>query len=101
MPSRPTREPNVIALVDLLAVLVILLLSGIAMYVTYPHPGLAQPLTVAAGVGAALLAAVGRLCSAAAQPTRNQKGSGARSPCAARPRSLAPLCATAEMGLWR
>ncbi|GAA3908910.1 hypothetical protein GCM10023084_71400 [Streptomyces lacrimifluminis] len=59
MPSRPTREPNVMALLGLLAVLVIILTSGIAMYVTYQHPTLAQPLTVAAGVAAVLLTAVG------------------------------------------
>ncbi|MFC8201510.1 hypothetical protein ACFUTV_39875 [Streptomyces sp. NPDC057298] len=59
MPSRPTREPNVMALVSLLAVLVILSISGFAMYVAYQHPVLAQPLAVATGVCAALLAAVG------------------------------------------
>ncbi|MBA2811563.1 hypothetical protein E0500_030610 [Streptomyces sp. KM273126] len=59
MPSRPTREPNVMVLLGLLAVLVILMISGIAMYVTYQHPALAQPLTVAVGVAAVLLTAVG------------------------------------------
>lgn len=47
------------ALVSLLAVLVILSISGFAMYVAYQHPALAQPLAVATGVCAALLAAVG------------------------------------------
>ncbi|MER5224592.1 hypothetical protein [Streptomyces flaveus] len=42
-----------------MAVLVILLTSGIAMYVTCQHPVLAQPFTVAAGVAAVLIAAVG------------------------------------------
>ncbi|MFB7329438.1 MULTISPECIES: hypothetical protein [unclassified Streptomyces] len=39
--------------------LAILAISGIALYVTYQHPALAQPLTVAAGVATVLLAAVG------------------------------------------
>ncbi|MFE9989786.1 hypothetical protein ACFYRK_23330 [Streptomyces sp. NPDC005381] len=59
MSSRPTREPNVMALIALLTVLMILSISGIALYVTYQHPQLAQPMAVATGVGAALLAAVG------------------------------------------
>ncbi|WP_431995502.1 hypothetical protein [Streptomyces griseoflavus] len=58
MPS-PSRDPNVLALLGLVAVLAILAISGIALYVTYQHPALAQPLTVAAGVAAVLLTAVG------------------------------------------
>jgi hypothetical protein len=42
-----------------MAVLVILMISGIALYVTYQHPVLAQPLTVAIGTAAVLLTAVG------------------------------------------
>ncbi|MGW5658447.1 hypothetical protein [Streptomyces humi] len=59
VPSRPNRDLNVLALLGLVAILVILMISGIAMYVVYQHPALAQPLTVAAGVAAALLTAVG------------------------------------------
>jgi hypothetical protein len=59
VPARPNRHPNVLALLGLVSVLVILTISGIAMYVTYQHPALAQPLTVAAGIAAVLLAAVG------------------------------------------
>jgi hypothetical protein len=58
LPSQ-SRDPNVLALLGLMAALVILTISGIALYVTYQHPALAQPLTVAAGVAAVLLTAVG------------------------------------------
>ncbi|MGW3150687.1 hypothetical protein ACWDG1_39800 [Streptomyces sp. NPDC001177] len=47
------------ALVWLLTVLVVLLVSGAAMYVSYQHPALVQPLTMAAGVTAVLLTAIG------------------------------------------
>ncbi|MFE4415497.1 hypothetical protein [Streptomyces sp. NPDC056821] len=58
MPSS-NRDPNVLALLGLVTALAILAISGIALYVTYQHPALAQPFTVAAGVAAVLLAAVG------------------------------------------
>ncbi|MCX4231710.1 hypothetical protein [Streptomyces ortus] len=58
VPSRPSRDSNALALLGLVAVLVILAISGFAMYVTYQHPALAQPLSVAAGVATVLLAAV-------------------------------------------
>ncbi|MFJ6087966.1 hypothetical protein ACIQI8_42025 [Streptomyces sp. NPDC092369] len=59
MTSRPNRDPNVLALLGLMAVLVILAISGIVMYVTYQHPALAEPFSVAVGVAAVLLTAVG------------------------------------------
>ncbi|MFF6953030.1 hypothetical protein ACFZAD_30865 [Streptomyces iakyrus] len=45
-------------LLGLLATMVIILASGITMYVTYQHPALAEPLTVAVGVAAVLLTGI-------------------------------------------